>query len=271
MWDPKWAEWHVFWWVDYGQCGLTGLLMLVKQLLKLLGTPWKRCSYSFFLLVQEFCAPVLERQESCFSQEDCCMIGVGFSHGSNCVSQPGSLISKLVALWRFVLALTFASQSSIASMVQRDHMEWYFWEWWSLDGDQMWLWYLMAGSWKCFFFLQLRQAKAEVVTASRIAKRFIFSSCTTSTSAVTPDPWLKNMATSSRNSRRIGFSRNPSQQLLRNQSFSRMENETEDNRLVKHHRDMNRDTSRYVPLSKIAILPTYISSLQMDYKSCVRL
>ncbi|CAM6010634.1 unnamed protein product [Sphagnum balticum] len=90
---------------------------------------------------------------------------------------------------------------------------------------------------------KLRQAKAEVVTASRIAKRFIFSSCTTSTSAVTPDPWLKNMATSSRNSRRIGFSRNPSQQLLRNQSFSRMENETEDNRLVKHHRDMNRDTS----------------------------
>ncbi|KAH9556958.1 hypothetical protein CY35_07G060200 [Sphagnum magellanicum] len=90
---------------------------------------------------------------------------------------------------------------------------------------------------------KLRQAKAEVVTASRIAKRFIFSSCTTSTSAVTPDPWLKNMATSSRNSRRIGFSRNPSQQLLRNQSCSRMENETEDNRLVKHHRDMNRDTS----------------------------
>jgi hypothetical protein len=57
---------------------------------------------------------------------------------------------------------------------------------------------------------------------------------------------------------------------LRNQSFSRMENETEDKRLVKHHRDMNRDTSRSVPLPKIAILPTYISSLQMDYK-CISL
>jgi hypothetical protein len=93
---------------------------------------------------------------------------------------------------------------------------------------------------------KLRQARAEVVTASRLARRFLFSSCTTSTTGVTPNLWLRNMATSSRNSRRIGFSRNSSQQLLRNRSLSSgMNRQTEDNRLVKQCRD----SSRYVPLS----------------------
>ncbi|CAM6009170.1 unnamed protein product [Sphagnum balticum] len=85
---------------------------------------------------------------------------------------------------------------------------------------------------------KLRQARAEVVTASRLARRFLFSSCTTSTTGVTPNLWLRNIATSSRNSRRIGFSRNSSQQLLRNRSLSSgINRQTEDNRLVKQCRD----------------------------------
>jgi hypothetical protein len=86
---------------------------------------------------------------------------------------------------------------------------------------------------------KLRKAKAEVITAGRIAKRFLFSSCTTSTSAVTPDPWLQNLVTSRRNtSRRIGFSRNPSQRLSRNQSVSRRESETAGKIIIKQQRDV---------------------------------
>ncbi|CAM6037781.1 unnamed protein product [Sphagnum compactum] len=64
---------------------------------------------------------------------------------------------------------------------------------------------------------KLRKAKAEVITAGRIAKRFLFSSCTTSTSAVTPDPWLQNMVTSRRKENKAYEYESKDAQLLQQQ------------------------------------------------------
>ncbi len=154
---------------------------------------------------------------------------------------------KLQAVnWPFhffcVLGLTLENKTLILSMFQNCCKEWYYKEWckpgWYLDfvvlADDQEVKY-------CLLVVQLRKAKAEVITAGRIAKRFLFSSCTTSTSAVTPDPWLQNLVTSRRNtSRRIGFSRNPSQRLSRNQSVSRRESETAGKIIIKQQRDVRR-------------------------------
>lgn len=76
--------------------------------------------------------------------------------------------------------------------------------------------------------LQLRQAKAEVLSASKSAMRFVFGPAA-STSGVSPDIGQDSPG----NSRRFPFSRSPSQLLPRNSPISSQKgrSETQNNRM----------------------------------------